>query len=136
MDKNFLSKLKEMTEAGLRDIVKKGQFSSAQDLHTAKNALCLMKYIEEMEGGNSEYSERYYRDEGSFDGGSYRRGRNQYNGRYMSRDAMGHGSYDGYDNRMSGHSVKDRMKAALEDMASQGGEYERQEAMDLLNRLK
>ena len=80
---------------------------------------------------------RYYHDsygyDGSYNGDSYRRGRSPVTGRYISR-GDDHMSYrDGY----SGHSIKDRMVARLEDMIDEAKtDHERQMVSDWINRLQ
>lgn len=74
----------------LDDKYSKGTQLSGQDLeHIDKmaHALKSLKAYEAM-AGNSEYG-------GSYDGGSYARGRSRMTGRYISRDG-GYESRDGY----------------------------------------
>ena len=77
-------------------------------------------------------SYRNYRDDRSYDnyhGDSYRRGRSPVTGRYISRGQ--------YDDGYSGHSIKDRMVARLEDMYDEAKtDHERQIVNEWINRLQ
>lgn len=87
--------------------------------------------------GNDGSGRRYYHDSYGYDesyhGDSYRRGRSPVTGRYISR-GEDHMSYrDGY----SGHSIKDRMVARLEDMMDEAKtDHERQTVSEWINRLQ
>jgi hypothetical protein len=82
--------------------------------------------------GRRYYHDSYGYDE-SYHGDSYRRGRSPVTGRYISR-GEDHMSYrDGY----SGHSIKDRMVAQLENMYDQAkSEHERQIVDEWIKRLE
>lgn len=141
--------LKSRLEDELRKIVDKGDIS-ARELENATKAVCLLEKLESSEKMSGGYSENSYR---SHDNSSYRRGRNQNNGQYMSR---GYHDYSGartgyYDEgnsgrryndggsygEYSGHSTKDRMIAKLEQMMDEEtGEYERGIIQKWLNRLE
>lgn len=152
MDKT-LEHLKETLEDEIKKIVKKGDITPAE-LESVKNAVCTIDMIENMGmGGQSEgYSNRrmslYYDNmpsyRGSYDhaynnyrdpyydnyhGDSYERGRSPVTGRYISN-----GSYErGY----SGHSIKDRMIARLEDMYDDAKtEHERQVVSETIQKIQ
>ena len=87
---------------------------NATDLKAATDAVCLLEKTANIQNGDfsDEYSEAAY----SSNGGSYRRMRNPMTGRYMS-----------YDDGRSGHSVHDRMIAALEGlMDTAKSDYDRE----------
>lgn len=90
---------------------------------------------------NDSYDDRMYHDGGSYrnyrdgrsydnyHGDSYRRGRSPVTGRYISRGQ--------YDDGYSGHSIKDRMVAKLEDMYDEAKtDHERQTVNEWINRLQ
>lgn len=115
------------------------------ELDNVYKAFCLYKMVEErlmLETGyagiGDGYSGHYYRDGMSYDmpdpylyrddGASYRRGRNPMNGQYVSRD---------YGNGRSGHSIKDRMIANLEQMVDQASsDYERQQILREIEKMR
>lgn len=126
MNSRLISKLGEMAEGCLEDIVKSGQFRSTQDLMEAKAALRILQISEEIGGSSGRIS----REGGnSYEGNSYRRGRNQNNGQYMSRDGGMNAT------AQSGHSIMQHFKEMLEDMAQNGGR-EGQEAEDMLRFMR
>ena len=109
----------ETIEDVIKDITSKKDISPAQLEHLSKS-VCIIEKLKSMQQQENEYSEN-----------SYRRGRSRTTGRYMSRD----NSNDYYDNSgrnyrdsgnssrryndssgYSGHSLKDRMIAKLEEM--------------------
>ena len=74
---------------------------------------------------------RYYHD--SYGHESYRRGRSPVTGRYISRGEDNMSYHDGY----SGHSIKDRMVARLEDMMDEAKtDHERQTVSQWIDRLR
>ena len=80
---------------------------------------------------------RYYHDSYGYDdsyrGDSYRRGRSPVTGRYISRGEDNMSYHDGY----SGHSIKDRMVARLEDMMDEAKtDHERQTVSQWIDRLR
>ena len=98
MDKALMH-LKEVLNKQIEDITKKNDISptelerldKAVDIIKDIETICAMKeysYEEEEDYGYSQARPMYMRDGGN----SYRRGRNQNNGQYMSRD----GGYSGY----------------------------------------
>ena len=137
-----VSALKFAMEDALRSIAEKKNISPS-DIETATKAMCALEQIKMMEEGHSE--------------NSYRRGRRSYDGSYegshlgyegtsndgsMISRAGSHrrshdGSYDGsYEQGYSGHSIKDRMVAKLEEMYDQAKtEHERQIVDEWINRL-
>jgi hypothetical protein len=133
-----MTMLKSTLEDALRSIAEKKNISP-MDIETATKALCALEQIKVMEG-NDGYSERSYRRMRSHDGsyghdGSYEGGMNSRD-RYFnpSRDSSRDGSYEG---GYSGHSIKDRMIAKLEDMYDQAkSEHERQIVDEWIKRLE
>ena len=109
-----------------------------QELSALKEAWelrAMIKCSEEM-GDESSYDmmpRSYMMDPryGSYEGGSYRRGRSMTTGRYMSRE-------DGYSSGgYSGHSIKDRMIARLESMYDEAkSEHEREEIQKEIRRIE
>lgn len=81
---------------------------SPTDLKAAMDALCALEKIEKIQNGGDDESFASHR--------SYARMRNPMTGRFMDRDR-------GY----SGHSIHDRMVAALEDLYDQAKtDYDRE----------
>lgn len=131
MDK-VLNDLKEMLEDELKKITKKNDISPAE-LDNATKAVCLIEKIRKLE--NPDYGEGYaegyaegrgympdprymYEDRSGMTNGSYARGRSPVTGRYISR---------GY----SGHSIKDRMIAKLEDMYDEAKTDHEKQTVDM-----
>lgn len=127
----------------IKGITRKENMSPAELEHLSKS-ICIIERIKniqrEIDGG--EYSEN-----------SYRRGRSRTTGRYVSRDSSSRGYYDeGNSNRgyhdgnssryydssgYSGHSIKDRMIARLEEMFDEAqSEHERQVVQEWIDRLR
>ncbi|WP_028130291.1 hypothetical protein [Selenomonas sp. AE3005] len=137
-----MTMLKSTLEDALRSIAEKKNISPS-DIETATKALCALEQIKVMEGGG--YSERSYRRMRSHDG-SYRSHDGSYDGNYdggmNSRDRYFNPSHDGsrdgsYDGGYSGHSIKDRMVAQLENMYDQAkSEHERQIVDEWIKRLE
>lgn len=131
--------LKELVET----IIKKGTISS-EEVKKATDAVRLMLKVKEYEDCLMEEQMGGY--SGAMDGDrSYRRGRNPMNGQYVSRNyGPSYGtphmnvSYgDPYMNGYSGHSIKDRAIANLENMMGEAGnEYERQVLGGMINDLR
>jgi hypothetical protein len=90
-----------------------------------------MQIVEAMEdGGDSDYSD-YYPDGDMM---SSRRGRDMRTGRYVSRRGMR--SYEG-DRMTSGHSLHDRMIAALENTMDQAkSDYDRQQIKEWIHKIQ
>lgn len=131
--------LKSTLEDALRSIAEKKNVSP-MDIETATKALCALEQIKVMEGGDG-YSENSYRRRRSHDGSyrSYEGGSNDsMNSREGSYRRYHDGSYRGsYDEGYSGHSIKDRMVAKLEDMYDQAkSEHERQIVDEWIKRLE
>lgn len=107
-----LNDLSELAAKELKKINGKPDMTPA-DLKAATDVMCLLEKIEKIQNGDME--DGFSNDYRSYDrGGSYRRMRNPMNGRYMDY---------GY----SGHSVHDRMIAALEDLMDQAKtDYDRE----------
>lgn len=102
-----LDELSELVAKELKKINSKPEMTPA-DLKAATDVMCLLEKIEKIQNG--EFEEGYSNDRG----GSYRRMRSPTTGRYMDR---------GY----SGHSVHDRMIAALEELMDQAKtDYDRE----------
>lgn len=141
--REVLEALKQVLKKDIKKLVDKGDVTPAE-VETLTKALCLYDMVEErlmLENGyagfSNDYSQRYYRDGGSYegmpdpysyDGNSYRRGRSQTTGRYMSRD---------YNGGRSGHSINDRMIAKLEEMVDQApNDYERQQILRQIEKMR
>ena len=106
-----LQMARETIEDVIKDITSKKDISPAQLEHLSKS-VCIIEKLKSLEQQENDFSEN-----------SYRRGRSRTTGRYMSRDNS-QGYYDGGNSSRryndshgySGHSLKDRMIAKLEEM--------------------
>ena len=120
----------ETIEDVIKDITSKKDINPAQLEHLSK-AVCIIDKLKSMQQQENEYSES-----------SYRRGRSRTTGRYMSRDNSNN-YYDGNSSRRyndssgySGHSMKDRMIAKLEEMFDEAqSRHEEQFIQDWIDRL-
>ena len=120
----------ETIEDVIKDITSKKDINPAQLEHLSK-AVCIIDKLKSMQQQENEYSEN-----------SYRRGRSRTTGRYMSRDNSNN-YYDGNSSRRyndssgySGHSMKDRMIAKLEEMFDEAqSKHEEQFIQDWIDRL-
>ena len=123
-----LNKFAEVAKKEVEKIVKKGDLTP-QEVESIYKLTCitekLMCMSDEGEGDESYgMSGRYYDD-----GYSAARGRSPVTGRYISR-GMGSNGY-------SGHSIEDRMIAALEDqMDAAKNEYERKMIQEEIQRIR
>ena len=160
-----IRKAKEKAEDLIRDITRKEHISPAE-LEAVMKSVCLIMKVDGAENANGsdyegEYSERgmsrnpsrrnemYNYEPMGYDEASYRRGRSSVTGQYVSRDSGGgassRGSYDSshryYDggsrnSGYSGHSKRDRMIAALEEMYDNAQtNHEREFVQEWLERL-
>lgn len=127
MDKynEIMEELNHMQDLLLKEIRKVNAKNdiTPQELNNVKEAVCLMKDIikleEMMDGANYEY-DKHSEYMPSMMHDSYRRGRSQTTGRYVSR-----------------HSIEDRMVASLESMMDQAGsDYERQRINDWIHKIR
>lgn len=125
-----LEKLKEHAEELIAEVAKKDKLTAA-DLEVAEKAVCMASSIKQIENAElmeqGGYSGNYSYEAMTQPAMSYERGRSPITGRYVSRDS-GARSFDGYSSRRyydggtgntgnySGHSKRDRMIAALEEM--------------------
>lgn len=119
----------------LRKINAKGDLTPQEvcNIKEIAESIYKMQIVEAMAEDGSDYSE-YYSDD---DGMSMRRGRDMRTGRYVSRRGgrSYRGSYDG--GNMSGHSVSDRMIAALENTMDQvGSDYDRKQIEEEIHRIR
>lgn len=115
----------EMLDKMIEEVNKKPNITPAE-LDALKKAYELRMELQDCYGDEGE-SYGHYTMRGSYDGGSYMRGRSPVTGRYISRD--------GY--QMSGHSLRDRMVAKLEEMYdSANTEYEREELRKEIRRIE
>lgn len=119
----------------LRKINAKGDLTPQEvcNIKEIAESLYKMQIVEAMVEDGSDYSE-YYSDD---DGMSMRRGRDMRTGRYVSRRGgrSYRGSYEG--GNMSGHSVSDRMIAALENTMDQvGSDYDRKQIEEEIHRIR
>ena len=121
----------ETIEDVIKDITSKKDISPAQLEHLSKS-VCIIEKLKSMQQQENEYSEN-----------SYRRGRSRTSGRYMSRDNSndyrdsGNSSRRYYDSSgYSGHSLKDRMIAKLEEMFDDAqSKHEEQYLQQWIDRL-
>lgn len=129
----LLDEFEETQELMLKELRK---INSKGDI--TKDELCAIKemveivykmQIAEAMADGDDYSE--YMDDGMMRGRSYARGRDMHTGRYISR--RGSRWYD----RMSGHSLNDRMVATLEGMMDQAGsDYDRQKIGEWIHKIR
>lgn len=140
--------IKDKFEEELKDLKKKGNLAP-EDVKLVKEMVCTIKEINEMMSSGM-YSEGYGANYGTNMGNSYGTmhgnvrysgtNRSPVTGRYISNGTMNGNSYGheypvsyGY----SGHSIHDRMIAALEPMYDQAqSEHERQIISNEINRIK
>lgn len=149
MENKALMELKESIEREIKKVTKKADITPGE-LENMTKALCALetiKRIESMDGGmDGEHSgrsyARYYRD-GYRDGyadDSYRRGRSDVTGRYVSRDEasrMEQERYRSRDDGYSGHSINDRMVDRLERMMDEAkSDYEREQVQGWIDKLR
>jgi len=117
----------------LRKINAKGDLTP-QELCSVKDiaeSVYKMQVVEAMAYGGNDYSEYYSDDDGMR---SMRSGRDMRTGRYISRRGMR--SYED-DRMMSGHSLHDRMIAALEETMDQAKtDYDRQQIKDWIHKIQ
>ena len=126
----ILQNAREAVEDVIKDITSKKDVSPAR-LEVLMKSLCALDTINSMKQKDKEYSEN-----------SYRRGRSRTTGRYMSRDNSNN-YYDGNSSRRyndssgySGHSMKDRMIAKLEEMFDEvNSPHEEKFIQDWIDRL-
>ena len=117
----------------LRKINAKGDLTPQEvcNIKEMAEAVYKMLIVEAMADGGNDYSEYYSDDDGMR---STRRGRDMRTGRYVSRRGMR--SYEG-DRMMSGHSLHDRMIAALENTMDQArSDYDRQQIKEWIHKIQ
>lgn len=121
----------EMLDKMIEEVNKKPNITPAE-LDALKKAYELRMELQDCYGEDGE-SYGHYTMRGSYGhhddmmDGSYMRGRSPVTGRYISRD--------GY--QMSGHSLRDRMVAKLEEMYDGAAtEYEREELRKEIRRIE
>ena len=124
-----LQMARETIEDVIKGITSKDDISPAQLEHLSK-AVCIIEKLKSLQ--DNDYSES-----------SYRRGTSRTSGRFTSRDSS-QGYYDGsnssrryYDSSgYSGHSIKDRMIAKLEELFDNSkSKHEEQYLQEWINRL-
>lgn len=126
----------------IKVITRKGGHMSPPEIEILTKAVCTLEALKRLENGSEGYSE-------TSGDSSYRVGRNQTTGRFMSRDGGSSGSYhdngnssryyDGNSNNTgySGHSIHDRIVDTLERMMNETqGEYERQQIRDFIKKAR
>ena len=146
-----MEKAVDALEDNVKQITRKESMTPAELEHLSKS-ICIIEKIKNIQQqGGDDYSEN-----------SYRRGRSRTTGRFVSRDdGSSQGYYDNnafdggsnnssrnyrdsgnssrryYDSSgYSGHSIKDRMVARLEEMFDEAqSEHEKQVVQDWINRL-
>lgn len=147
-----LDKAIDSLEDVIKGITRKENISPAELEHLSKS-ICTIERIKNIQREND--------DGGEYSENSYRRGRSRVTGRYVSRDGNSNGYHDGsnnsnrgyydgssrgnYENNSSryydssgysGHSIKDRMIARLEEMYDDAqNEHERQVVQEWIDRL-
>ena len=149
---NMLDKINDAIEEAIKPILGKGAAMTAAELEVLMKSICAIEKIKQIEDAEN-YSEQSRNSYNSYDNylnddvsrfyrndNSYRRGRSATTGRYVSRDD-GYSTRRYYDagnsNGYSGHSIKDRMVAALEKMYDEAQtEHERQYMNDWIHRLE
>lgn len=117
----------------LRKINAKGDLTPQEvcSIKEIAESIYHMQVVEAMAYGGNDDSEYYSDDDGMR---SMRRGRDMRTGRYISRRGMR--SYEG-DRMMSGHSLHDRMIAALEDTMDQAkSDYDRQQIKEWIHKIQ
>lgn len=151
-----LEMLEDLIGKMLDEVVQRGDISP-QEMCTVKEAVESLGEIEEYKmmvyGGGEDYdrfsygynsygNESYANANRGGGGSNYGGGSNSYgsgNSYARSRNRLGqYTSREGQSRRnssmMSGHSIKDRAKARLEDMMDEAKtDYERQELMEMIN---
>lgn len=139
----------EMLDKMIEELNKKPNITPTE-LDALKKAYELRMELQDCYGdmGMSEMGGSYgrYTMHGTYDGNpmdnSYRmygmRGRSPVTGRYISRDEAMHDDHMmNYNDRMSGHSIKDRMVARLEAMYDEAkSEHERDEIRKEIRRIE
>lgn len=142
----MLEKINDAVEEAIRPIIAKGANMNAAELEVLTKAVCTIEKIKQIENDDNGYSE-YSRGYNEPMGNSYRRGRSMTTGRYVSRDALPYSEgsssrrfYDADQSRnagYSGHSIKDRMVAQLEQMFDYAqSDHERQTIETWLRRIQ
>ena len=117
----------------LRKINAKGDLTPQEvcSIKEIAETIYKMQIVEAMVDDDTDYSE-YYPDGDMMRSG--RRGRDMRTGRYVSRRGMR--SYEG-DHTMSGHSLHDRMIAALENTMDQAkSDYDRQQIKEWIHKIQ
>jgi len=155
-DMELMKSVEKILEKDLREEMTKvktaGTFAPGQ-VKTVCDAVCAMLKMKELEewyedNGMSEYSQRNYaRSYGNEYSGT--RGRSMVTGRFVSRGVNGMGSYSddhymgpyygrsSYESGRSGHSTRDRMIAALEDVMGEAkNDYEAQMIRDAIMNIQ
>ena len=137
-----LMKFAGLAAKEVEKIVKKGDLTP-QELENVYKLTCITEKVMELSGDGSgssyghDMSGRHYDVRmdsygdmyGDGNGYSERRGRSPVTGRYVSRGMSGNG--------MSGHSIEDRMIAALEDqMDAAKNEYEKNLILQEIQRIR
>ena len=137
MDRKTIEKLTAIIDSGIEGIAEKAAQTNRIDpseVDLLKKALCVKAMLaEDMGGGQSM--------RGSYDGNSYRRGRDHDTGQFVSRSETGWGSrqggsYGSYENGRSGHSAGDRLRSMIEEFGESGGEAERKAAEKFLQSMR
>lgn len=132
MEKTFEC-LKDIIEEQIKQISKKGEAITAQEMTSLKDALKALNMIEERQG-RGQYSEGGYQ---YGEGYQYGAKRSPVTGRYISSGANMQYGRAPQGGNMYGHSIKDRMIARLEPMYDEAStEHERQVIMNTINRIQ
>lgn len=142
----MLEKTREAIEDHIQMIIRKGANMTPPEIDILTKDICALEALKRIEDYNEGYSENSYNSSGN----SYRRGRSQTTGRYVSRDSYHDGGssndggssqryYDGGSGNSgySGHSIQDRMVDRLERMYDEAqNEHERQTVQQWITRLR
>ena len=115
--------LKDIIEEQIKQISKKGDAITPQEMASLKDALSALDKIDKRMGESMAYSEGYH----------YGAKRSPVTGRYIS-----YGNSHTYGStHYSGHSIKDRMIARLEPMYDEAtSEHERQMIANTISRIQ
>lgn len=121
--------LRDIIEEQIKQISKKGDAITPQEMASLKDALSALDKIDKRTGESMNYSEGYH----------YGPKRSPVTGRYVS-----YGNTHNYGNRLtygsdhySRHSIKDRMIARLEPMYDEAtSEHERQMIANTISRIQ
>ncbi|MBQ8698282.1 MAG: hypothetical protein IJ521_04725 [Schwartzia sp.] len=150
MKEEMIKELENGLCAAVSQIAKKGAGITPTELDNATKAINLMEKLCELREDGEGQSFRSYGMH--YDGMSNMRGRSSVTGRSVSRDgadsasrAYRDGYHDGYrdaggnsmENGYSGHSIKDRVIASMEQMMDKtSSDYERSTLQEMIRKMQ